>query len=74
GMVVVTLVAIGGSVCGIERMRLWNGVGVTDTTDGCVTMGIFEMMGVDWAMAWVVNEGITNTTSTSDIANVTVMA
>ena len=51
GMVVVTLVAIRGSVCGMERTRFWNEVGVTDTMGGCVVMGICETMGVEWAMA-----------------------
>ncbi|KAH9316864.1 hypothetical protein KI387_018633, partial [Taxus chinensis] len=58
----------------MERMRFWNGVGVTDTTGGCVAMGICETMGADCVMVWVVNEGTTDTTGASDTTDAAVMA
>ncbi|KAH9318251.1 hypothetical protein KI387_020020, partial [Taxus chinensis] len=63
-----------GSVCGMERTRLWNGVEVTDTIGCCVAMGICETMGADGVMAWVVDEGTTDMTGASDTADAMVMA
>ncbi|KAH9311635.1 hypothetical protein KI387_026670, partial [Taxus chinensis] len=57
----------------MERMRFWNGVGVTDTMGGCVTMGIYQIMGVEFAKVWVVDEGTKNMKGTRETADVVVM-
>ncbi|KAH9303426.1 hypothetical protein KI387_015009, partial [Taxus chinensis] len=58
----------------MERTRFWNGVGVTDTTGGCVVIGICETMGADGVMVWVVNEGTKDTTGVTDTADAVVIA
>ncbi|KAH9312052.1 hypothetical protein KI387_027087, partial [Taxus chinensis] len=49
----------------MERMRFWNGLGVTNTTGGPVAIGICERMGVD--------EGEIDTTGATDTADVMLM-
>ncbi|KAH9309151.1 hypothetical protein KI387_037062 [Taxus chinensis] len=72
-MVVVTLVVIGDSVCRMERIIFWNGVGITETTGGCFAIGIYETMGTDEVMVWVVNEGTKNTTGVTDTTDAMVI-
>ncbi|KAH9313152.1 hypothetical protein KI387_028187, partial [Taxus chinensis] len=52
GAVAVTLVAIRGRDCGMERKRFWNEVGVTNTMGSYVATRICEIMGVDGVMLW----------------------
>ncbi|KAH9308793.1 hypothetical protein KI387_036704, partial [Taxus chinensis] len=73
GMVIVTLVAIGVKDYGMERKIFWNVVGVIDTTSGCVAISIYETMGLDRVMVWVVEEGTTYTTGVTDTTDVMVI-
>ncbi|KAH9310314.1 hypothetical protein KI387_044719, partial [Taxus chinensis] len=74
GRIVVTLVAMGAKDYGIERTTFWKWLGISNTRGGCVATGIYQTIGVDEVMLWVVGNHIVDAAGITDVADTMVIA